>query len=180
MAKRSSAEPWAAWVAEQREWVHVSAERNATIFQLNPISPSRMAGPAVFPPRKLRILRFSRRPIQRIGWPSVRARYVDPHCCVRSLPAHMPLLRNSDVSAGRFLGLVSEACAWPCLAIHQQRDDFCLSVATRRQVTASDANPRSRGGMNLQSRHATAYVSLRIDESTAKVCGRDSAAAPGY
>ena len=47
MAKRSSAEPWAAWVAEQREWVYVSAERNATIFQLNAVLPSRMAGPGI-------------------------------------------------------------------------------------------------------------------------------------
>ena len=43
---------------------------------------------------------------------------------------------------------------------------LCLSVATRRHVTASDANPRSRGGGNSQSRNATACVVVQINEST--------------
>ena len=45
----------------------------------------------------------------------------------------------------------------------------CLSVATRRHAKASDANPRSRGGTNSQSRNTTAWVSLRINKSAEKV-----------
>ena len=34
----------------------------------------------------------------------------------------MPLLRNSNVSVGPYLGLVSEAVAWHCFAIQSRRD----------------------------------------------------------
>ena len=36
--------------------------------------------------------------------------------------ARMSLLRNSRVSVGPYLGLVSEAVAWHCFAIQSQRD----------------------------------------------------------
>jgi hypothetical protein len=48
----------------------------------------------------------------------------------------------------------------------------CLSVATRRHVTASDANPRSHGVTNSQSRNATACVVGQINEFTAQVRGQ--------
>jgi len=35
--------------------------------------------------------------------------------------ARMPLLRNSNVSVGPYLGLVSEAVAWHCFAIQSPR-----------------------------------------------------------
>ena len=42
------------------------------------------------------------------------------------------------------LELSSESFAGHWFAIQSQRDSACLPVATRRPVTASDANPRSR------------------------------------
>jgi len=79
-----------------------------------------------------------------------------------------------------FLGLASEAGAWHCFAIHLRRDDASLSVATRRHVTASDANLRPRGGMSSQSCNATSCVSVRIDESLRRCELRDSAPATGH
>ena len=40
----------------------------------------------------------------------------------------MPLLRNSDISVGPFLGLASEAFAWHCFAIQPQPEVFRLGM----------------------------------------------------
>ena len=78
-----------------------------------------------------------------------------------------------------FLGLTSRAGAWQCFAI-QSPCDVPRSVATRRQVIASDANLRPPGGMSSQSRNATACVSVRIDESPRRCELRNSAPATGH
>jgi hypothetical protein len=64
----------------------------------------------------------------------------------------------------RFLGLSSAASLWNCFLIQPPRDPACLSVATRRHAKASDANPRSQCGTNSQSRNATPYVSVQIND----------------
>ena len=60
----------------------------------------------------------------------------------------------------------------PCFRDRVQLAYACLSVATRRHVTASDANPRSHGATNSQSRNATACVVAQLEESTAQVRGQ--------
>ena len=63
----------------------------------------------------------------------------------------------------RVLGLASEAGAWHCFAIQSLPAFSAVESQRDGQVIASDANPRSCGRTNSQSRNATAFVGLGCD-----------------
>jgi hypothetical protein len=63
----------------------------------------------------------------------------------------------------RFRGLVSEADTWHCFAIQSPTAFSAVESQRDGQVIASDANPRLGGGMNSQSRNATACVGFGCD-----------------